>query len=169
MTPPEMTSILFILLSVTCVGSVLAMLLSRRQTYAALFLVLAFAALGGIFGLLDAPFVAAAQVLIYAGAIMVLFVFVIMMIDPRQSPPSERKAWFLPAAVTLSTALLLEIVWAARGSFARLARTLGRPSSPADIGRLLFSQYLYPFEIASLLILAALIGAVVLSRRKDAA
>ena len=87
-----MASILFLLLAATCVGAVLAMLLCRRQAYAALFLVLAFAALGGIFGLLDAPFVAAAQVLIYAGAIMVLFVFVIMMIDPRQSPPSERKA-----------------------------------------------------------------------------
>jgi NADH-quinone oxidoreductase subunit J len=162
-----MTSILFLLLALTSVGAVLAMLLSRRQTYAALFLVLAFAALGGIFGLLDAPFLAAVQILIYAGAIMVLFIFVVMMIDPRRNLRSEPRAWFLPAAIILSVSLLVEIFWAARGTLVRLGEAQAWSSSPAEIARLLFSKYLYPFELASLLILAALAGAVVLSRKKD--
>jgi NADH-quinone oxidoreductase subunit J len=167
MAAPEMASILFLLLGLTCVGAVVAMLLSRRPAYSALFLVLAFAALGGIFGLLDAPFVAAAQILIYAGAILVLFVFVVMMIDPREGPRPAGRFWPLPAAVLLATALLGEIVWTARGTLARLGRAGAWSTSPAALGRLLLTKYLYAFEIASLLILAALAGAVVLSRKKD--
>ncbi len=72
-------------------GGVVGMILSRDQAHSALFLVLAFAALGGLFGLLDAPFVAAVQVLIYAGAIMVLFIFVIMMINLRKAVAPKRK------------------------------------------------------------------------------
>jgi len=163
-----MTLTIFLLLAVSCVGAVLAMLLSRRPAHGALFLVLAFSALAGIFGILNAPLLAAFQVLIYAGAIMVLFIFVVMMIDPREQLGPGTRPWFRPAALLLSAALLAEMIWAVRSSLGRTDGARVPSSSPAEIGRLLFSKYLYPFEVASLLILAALVGAVILSGKKDA-
>ena len=163
-----MTPTIFLLLAVTCVGAVLAMLFSRKPSHGALFLVLCFAALGGIFGLLDAPFLAAVQVLIYAGAVMVLFIFVVMMIDPHEAAGPAARRRFLPAAIALSALLLIETVGAALSALGARGGARIPSASPAEIGRLLFSTYLYPFEVASLLILAALIGAVILSRRKDA-
>ena len=164
-----MAEILFYLLSAVSVGAVMGMLLSRNQAYGALYLVLAFAALGGLFGLIGAPFAAVIQILVYAGAIMVLFIFVLMTINVRTGLPPEKKKWTIGAAILLAALLLAEIGLAARG----LLRA-SPPASPAesvkavDIGRLLFSRYLYPFEITSILIMAAIVGAVVLSKKKDA-
>jgi NADH-quinone oxidoreductase subunit J len=164
-----MAAILFYLSSAVCIGAVTAMILSRNQAYSALYLVLAFASLGGLFGLIGAPFTAAVQVLIYAGAIMVLFIFVLMTINLRTGLPPEKKKWTIGAAVLLALVLLAEIALAAQGIW-------GTPSTPspavtvkaADLGRVLFSKYLYPFEITSILIMAALVGAVVLTKKKDA-
>lgn len=163
-----MQAAVFLLLSATCVGAVLAMLFSRRPAHSALFLVLAFAALGGIFGLLDAPFLAAVQVLVYAGAVMVLFIFVIMTVDPRERASPEARPWFRPAAVLLSAGLLAGTAWAVLASEAAKGAARVPSASAAEIGRLLFSKRLYPFEVASLLILAALAASVIFSRRKDA-
>src|SRR5512137_210752 len=110
-----MAPYLFFVLAATCVGSVLGMILSRDRTHGALFLVLAFAALGGIFGLLDAPFVAAVQVLVYAGAIMVLFLFVIMTIDPADGGRPEKRRGLGVPAVLLALVLLFELLLALRG------------------------------------------------------
>jgi NADH-quinone oxidoreductase subunit J len=162
-----MAHVIFLILAVACVGGVLAMLFSARPSHGALFLVLSFAALGGIFGLLGAPFLAAVQVLVYAGAIMVLFIFVVMMIDPRADSGPAARPWFLPTALLLSAFLLAGLLWAARRPLAVRAGARA-VAAPAELGRLLFTKYLYPFEAASLLILAALVGAVILSRRKDA-
>ena len=85
------TDILFWVLAVVSAGAVAAMIVSKNPGHNALFLVLSFSALGGIFGLLGAPFAAAIQILVYAGAIMVLFIFVVMMIDPRFGIPPERR------------------------------------------------------------------------------
>jgi NADH:ubiquinone oxidoreductase subunit 6 (subunit J) len=90
-----MGQFLFFLLAIICVGSILAMIIVRDQAYNALLLVLAFASLGGLFGLLDAPFIAVVQIIIYAGAILVLFIFVIMMINLRRGLPPEKKKWTL--------------------------------------------------------------------------
>jgi NADH-quinone oxidoreductase subunit J len=160
-----MAPILFFVLAATCVGSVLGMILSRDRTHGALFLVLAFAALGGIFGLLDAPFVAAVQVLIYAGAIMVLFLFVIMTIDPVEGRRPERKRGLRVPALLLSLVLLGELLLALRAVAGGASKPGATPT--AGLGALLLGKYLYAFEISSILIVAALTGAVALAGKKD--
>jgi NADH-quinone oxidoreductase subunit J len=162
-----MAEILFYLLASVCIGAVVGMILSRNQAYGALCLVLCFAALGGLFGLLGAPFAGIIQVLIYAGAIMVLFIFVLMTINVRVGLPPERKKWTLGAAVVLGLLLLAEIYTAARGFLASADAGPAPAVRAAEIGRLLFSKYIYAFEITSILIMAALVGAVVLSKKKD--
>jgi len=157
---------LFLLLAALTVGGVVGFLVTRNQAHGALLLVLSFASLGGLFGLLGAPFVAAVQVIVYAGAILVLFLFVIMMVNLREGVPAERKKWTLVVAAALGLVLLAELGLA----FGRLAG--GTPpaaggSSTAGLGTLLFTRYLYPFEITSLLILAALAGGLTLAKRKD--
>ncbi|MHB8055994.1 MAG: NADH-quinone oxidoreductase subunit J family protein [Candidatus Aminicenantales bacterium] len=161
------TNILFWILAVVSAGAAAAMILSKNPGHNALFLVLGFSALGGIFGLLEAPFAAAIQILVYAGAIMVLFIFVVMMIDPRFGIPPERRkrAKFLGALMGLI--LLFELGTAAVGLFHAAAPDASPVGSPLAVGRLLFSEYIYPFEITSVLILAALVGAVVLGKKEE--
>jgi NADH-quinone oxidoreductase subunit J len=160
-----MAIFLFFLLSTVCVGAVLGMILSKNQAYSALFLVLAFVCLGGLFGLLGAPFMAVVQIIIYAGAIMVLFIFVIMMINLGQGLSPEKKKWTIALSVVLALVLLLELVLAAKG--ASLGRGPEGSISPKEIGQLLFTKYLYPFEITSVLIIAALVGAIVLVKKRE--
>jgi NADH-quinone oxidoreductase subunit J len=160
--------VIFLFLSFLCVGAVSAMIISRNQAHNALFLVLAFASLGGIFGLLDAPFVAVVQVIIYAGAIMVLFLFAIMMINLDEGLPPERKKVVYVISAVLAAVLAVELLLVARRAFLPGPEVAAAGSgSPAGIGRLLFTDYLYPFEITSLLLIAALIGAMTLSGRKE--
>jgi NADH-quinone oxidoreductase subunit J len=144
------------------------MILSRNQAHNALFLVLCFASLGGLFGLLDAPFVAAVQVIIYGGAIMVLFLFAIMMINLKDGAPAERKKIVYVLAGALGVALLAELLIVARRAFAGGASTVpAGAANPAGLGHLLFTDYLFPFEITSLLLVAALVGAMTLADKKE--
>ncbi|MEW5900617.1 MAG: NADH-quinone oxidoreductase subunit J [Acidobacteriota bacterium] len=159
---------LFFLLAFLSVGAVVGMLFSKNQAHNALLLVLAFACLGGLFGLLDAPFIAAVQIIIYAGAIMVLFIFVIMMVNLERGIPPERKGWTALLSVLLAVFLLVELILAVRGTLSSLGHTGGESvGSPAVLGRLLFTEYLYPFEITSILIIAALVGAIVLVKKQE--
>ena len=158
----------FLFLSLLCIGSVVAMIVSRNQAHNALFLVLAFASLGGLFGLLDAPFAAAVQVLVYAGAIMVLFLFALMMFNLRQPAPPEKRRLRTALVVGLALVLLAELVL----SIVRLLGTGGAPEAGAGrdlagLGRLLFTDHLYAVEITSLLILAALVGALALAGHEE--
>ena len=164
-----MAQFLFFLLAIVCVGAVVAMIVSKNQAYSALFLILSFVCLAGLFGLLDAPFVAVIQIIVYAGAIMVLFIFVIMMINLREGIPPERKRWIAGLSFVIAGVLILELIFALKGFlFPVQAAVEGSPGSPTDLGRLLFTKYLYPFEITSVLIIAALVGAMILVKKKDA-
>jgi NADH-quinone oxidoreductase subunit J len=156
----------FIVLSFLCIGSVAAMIVSRNQAHNALFLVLSFSSLGGLFGLLDAPFAAVVQVLVYAGAIMVLFLFAIMMFNLRQILPPGRKKIRIVLTAGLGLVLLAELLVAGRKVVLGGVGT-GLSGDPAGLGRLLFTDYLYAFEITSLLILAALVGALALAGKKE--
>jgi NADH-quinone oxidoreductase subunit J len=159
--------ILFFLLATVCVAAVVAMIVTRNQAYSALYLVLAFAALGGLFGLLDAPFIAAVQIIIYAGAIMVLFIFVIMLVNLEMGVPPERKKWAVVLASVLGVVLLAELLLAVRWTLFEFGSTGGEKiGRPVTIGRLLYTEYLYPFEITSILIVAALVGAIVLAKKE---
>ncbi len=164
-----MAHFLFFLLAIVCVGAVVAMIISRDQAYSALYLILAFVSVAGLFGLLDAPFLAVIQIIVYAGAIMVLFLFVIMMINLREGIPPERKRWIAGLSFVIAGVLIIELGLALKG-FLSPGHTAvaGSPGSPTDLGRLLFTKYLYPFEITSVLIIAALVGAMILVKKRDA-
>jgi NADH-quinone oxidoreductase subunit J len=101
---------LFFLLATLTVGAVLGMIISKNQAYNALFLILAFACMGGLFALLEAPFIAVIQIIIYAGAIMVLFIFVIMMINVRYGLPAEKKKWTIYLSLVLAVVLVIELI-----------------------------------------------------------
>jgi len=162
-----MALLLFFILAILSAGGVVGMIVSRDRAHSVLFLVLAFAALGGVFGLLDAPFVAAVQVLIYAGAIMVLFVFVIMMTDQRYGRGIEKKKSVGILAGVLAITLFAELLLAVRGILPGMGNA--SPVGGADtagLGSLLFEKYLYPLEITSILIIAALTGAISLAGKK---
>jgi len=124
--------------------------------------------MGGLFALLEAPFIAAVQIIIYAGAIMILFIFVVMMINLRKGMEPEKKRWTKVFAVVVAIVLIVELVLTTKGALEPISsvasETLGNPT---DLGRLLFSKYLYPFEITSILIIAALVGAIVLVKKRD--
>lgn len=165
-----MAQFLFFLLAIICIGAVLGMIISKDQAYNALFLIVAFVCTGGLFGLLDAPFIAAVQIIIYAGAIMILFIFVVMMINLRKGLEPEKKKWTLYFAVIVAAVLVLELVLTLKGALEPAGSSaVAELGNPTDLGRLLFTKYLYPFEITSILILAALVGAIVLVKKRDRA
>ncbi len=163
-----MAWLIFGILSFLCVASAAAMIISRNSAHNALFLVLCFACLGGLFGLLEAPFAAVVQVIIYAGAIMVLFLFAVMMTDPARSRAPEKKKFAIPAAAVIGLILLAELGLVAWKAFRRGPGAGAQPAAPdpAGLGRLLFTRYLYPFEITSVLLLAALAGAMSLAGKR---
>ena len=163
--------ILFFVLALIAVASALGMLLSRNTVYSALYLVLNFVTVAVFFLLLGAPFVAMAQVTVYAGAIMVLFLFVIMLLGTESLPPGTalRKIW-IPASV-LGVALIAELVML----LYRAAGTQQAVQPAAEVNSIetlrqmsleLFGSYLLPFEITSVLLLVAMVGAIVLTKKE---
>ena len=124
--------------------------------------------LGGLFALLDAPFIAAVQIIIYAGAIMILFIFVVMMINLRKGIGPEKKKWTMYFAIAIAVVLIVELILTVKGVLEPVTAVASEQlGSPTDLGRLLFTKYLYPFEITSILIIAALVGAIVLVKKRE--
>lgn len=163
-----MAHFLFFLLAIISVASVLGMIISKDQAYNALFLIVAFVCMGGLFALLEAPFIAAVQIIIYAGAIMILFIFVVMMINLRKGVGPEKKRWTMYFAVVVALVLIVELILTVKGALEPVSSAaLEKLGSPTDLGRLLFTKYLYPFEITSILIIAAMVGAIVLVKKRD--
>jgi len=160
--------ILFLILALVAIASALGMLISRSAIYSALFLVLNFATVAVFFLLLNAPFIAVSQVSVYAGAIMILFLFVIMLLGAEQTGRTQTLRWQRPLAITLAVVLLLEagyIIMGQRGVVPLVATELPPGfGSPAQVGLELFSSYLLPFEVTSVLLLVAMIGAIVLTK-----
>lgn len=175
----NLEQILFGVVFIVALGSSFAMLFARNAVHAALFLVAAQIALALGFLLQGAFFIAAIQIIVYAGAIMVLFLFVIMLlgVDRREALieplPGQR-----PLAVGLGALLVAEITYVAwRGSFliaaspegAEALDSLNRdPGNVESIARALFSRYLLPFEATSVLLVVAIVGVMVLARRMSA-
>jgi NADH-quinone oxidoreductase subunit J len=144
----------------------------RNPMYSVMLLITSFGALAGLYVLLDAPFTAVTQIIIYAGAIMVLFLFVVMLLNvPREepAPPSSMVGpGVLRAGVVLSVLLGIEVIWALSriglGFFGE--DQASRVSDVGNIGRALFTQHAFAFEATSVLILVAMVGAVVIARRE---
>jgi len=159
--------ILFLILGVTAVATALGMLFSRNAVYAALFLILNFGTVAVFYLLLDAPFIALTQVTVYAGAIMVLFLFVIMLLGAEQTGRTPSVWWMQPLALGLGAVLLgeaLYIIVTQRSLLPVGVTPSASFGTPTIVGELLFNQYLLPFEVTSILLLVAMIGAVVLSK-----
>ena len=164
--------IVFFVLALVAVAAALGMLFSRNAIYSALFLVLNFVTVAVFYLLLGAPFIAMSQITVYAGAIMVLFLFVIMLLGTEELAPSKSVPWQRPLAVLLSVALAAESIYII---FSRAQSSLSVSSpdvslntmdSLRDMASMLFNQYLLPFEVTSILLLVAMVGAIVLAKQE---
>jgi NADH-quinone oxidoreductase subunit J len=169
--------ILFYLFAAVAVLASLLVIVQRNPIYSVLFLIASFGALSGLYVLLEAPFVAMIQIIVYAGAIMVLFLFVVMLLNaPHEDteedlergvrlPSSSRvKAFGALLAIVLVVELIAVVVASRRAPIVFAGQAV---SSVAAIGRSLFTDYAFPFEVTSVLILVALVGAIVLARRES--
>lgn len=159
--------IVFGILAAVAVITAVLMLVSRHAVYSALFLVLNFATIAVLFLLLKAPFIAFIQVTVYAGAIMVLFLFVIMLLGLGRVEEMPSLPALGPIAALLGVLLVGLLGYTLFSTFSpgtALSAGIG-PSfgSPAEVGHLLFNRYLVPFEVTSLLLLVAMVGAIFLS------
>ena len=160
-----MLAFLFILFAGMAVGCALAMVAQRNPLYSAISLIGVFVSLACLYIMLAAPFIAAVQVIVYAGAIMVLVVFVIMLLNiEHEDRRPQRLKFLVPMAVVLAAVLIAEIAFilVTVRDFAAPASNVGLTHS---IGSSLFTLYLLPFEITSILLLMAMVGAMTLARR----
>jgi len=172
-------TVLFYVFGALAVGTSLLVIGQRNPIYSVLLLIASFGALSGLYILLDSPFAAVTQIIVYAGAIMVLFLFTVMLLNvPREDAAEWDRSHPLnrPGARRLGGALavllLLELVWAVWHVSTRQESgikdvAVGSVSSVAAIGRSIFTDYAFPFEVTSILILAAMVGAVILARREQ--
>jgi NADH-quinone oxidoreductase subunit J len=162
-----MNAAAFAILAVMAIGSAVGLVLKRNAIHGALFLVVNLGTVAALYLSLRAEFLAVAQVIVYAGAIMVLFVFAIMVLIPgkEETGPDPRRPYRL-LALPVGAGLLVELaVIVASGSKDARPAT-GPPGGVEAIGRLLFTDYLFPFELTSVLLLAAMVGVLVLARRR---
>ena len=143
----------------------------RNPVHAVLFLVVAFVASSGLWLLLEAEFLAVALVLVYVGAVMVLFLFVVMMLDINIAQLREGFIRYLPvgAAFAVATMVAMGLVVGPKNfgleRFAAPVRRAADYNNTAELGRVLYTQYLYPFEIAAVVLLVAIIAAIALTMR----
>jgi NADH-quinone oxidoreductase subunit J len=166
--------IVFLVLSLIAIASALGMLFSRNAVYSALFLVLNFITVAVFYLLLGAPFIAMSQITVYAGAVMVLFLFVIMLLGAESLAPTQALPWQKPLAFTLALVLVVEAVYIIfsraqlTGSVASPDASLNSMDSLREMAMMLFNNYLLPFELTSILLLVAMVGAIVLSKPEKA-
>ena len=170
-------AIAFYFLSACILGFAVLVITTRDTVHSVLFLVLDFLFVAALYVLLGAQFLAAIQILVYAGGIVVLYLFVVMLVNLKRPPeahqdPHRQTGWGL----ALSVAVLVELAAVGAYSYASPAPALGAAGSAAasipvtgnteQVGWLLYTSYLIPFEIASMLLLVAMIGAIVLAKRE---
>jgi NADH-quinone oxidoreductase subunit J len=145
---------------------------ARNPVHAALHLVLAFFTCAGLWLLLEAEFLAIVLVLVYVGAVMVLFLFVVMMLDINTGPLREGFIRYLPVGLAVAALMLFEMVaivgvrYFGPDQVAIPARHPEGYSNTAELGRVLYTDYVYPFEIAAVILLVAIIAAIVLTLRR---
>jgi NADH-quinone oxidoreductase subunit J len=166
---------LFLVLALVAIATALGMLLSQNAVYSALFLVLNFVTVAIFYLLLGAPFIAMSQITVYAGAIMVLFLFVIMLLGADPLPKTAVLPWQRPLAIFLAALLAVEatflLVTKARptGSVLQPEAAVNTMDNLREMGMVLFNQYLLPFEVTSILLLVAMVGAITLTKKEKGA
>ena len=169
-----MQEILFFALAAIAVTSAIAMILNKSPIYSVLLLIVTLFALAGLYVLLNATFIAAVHLIVYAGAIMVLFLFVLMLLDLKEDIERisfkrfSRIVALLAVFLLLAESIILFLsTMSGKGNVVGLGE--GVLGDVESIGMLLFTRYILPFEIASVLLMVGIIGAVVLARRKPEA
>lgn len=170
------SSIAFYLFAAILIISALMVITARNPVYSVLFLILAFFNAAGLFVLLGAEFIAMILVIVYVGAVAVLFMFVVMMLDISFADMRKGAMQFIPLGLLIGGIILVELftlyeAW----SFAPEAinnldatYTAGHGSNTRALGQILYTQYVYPFQVAGLILLVSMIGAIVLTHRRRA-
>ena len=168
----EFKSVLFYIFSAVTVLAALRVITARNPVHAVLFLVLAFFNVAGLWMLLQAEFLSLVLIMVYVGAVMVLFLFVVMMLDINLDRLREGFWSYLPVGALVGILMLVEMVMVLGGSYFGLEAMPAPPaaaetySNTREIGRVLYTDYVYPFELASLVLLVAMVAAVALTLRK---
>ena len=167
-----MEPVVFFVAAFLAIGGALGVVLQRNPFYSVLALVVHLIALAALFLLLSAEFIAAAQVIVYAGAVMVLYVFVVAYVGGLEDPLTEPNPILRVIAPVFAGALALELCFAILGSGLKSIDTKGPDvgadfGSPSRIGELFLTKFLVSFEVVSLLLLIAAVGAVVLAKRSS--
>jgi NADH-quinone oxidoreductase subunit J len=159
--------IFFVLAAIAVLGA-LSLILKRHPIHSALSLIVVMIALAGLYLLMGAEFVAAVQIIVYGGAIMVLFVFVIMLLNAGVEERTNVSKLAATAGIPLAVALLgfLAAAIARSNDPAQAGLQTGTLASTKDISTMLFREFVYPFELTSFLILVAILGAIVLAQRE---
>lgn len=162
----NITQILFWILSVVSVGSALMVVTSKNPVYSVLWLIITFFSISGHYILLNAQFLAVVNIIVYAGAIMVLFLFVIMLMNLNKDTEPQKNKWLKIAGAVAGGCLLLVLVAALRNTEGKMAElATGEIGLIKNLGQVLFTDYVVPFEISSVLFLSAMVGAVVIGKR----
>ena len=166
---PVATPFFFYFLSTIAIVSALATITRRNPVHSALALIFTLLSVAGLYLMLYAPFVAGVQIILYAGGIMVLFLFVIMLVSIEKNQREEQfnKQWHVGIAATLALgALFIYVFQRGQSIFPQHVLTLPEQTNTQDIGRWLYGPYMLPFEVASLLLLVAMVGAVVMAKKR---
>lgn len=163
----SITQILFIILSVVALFSALMVVTSKNPVYSVLWLIVTFFCISGHYILLNAQFLAIVNIIVYAGAIMVLFLFVIMLMNLSKDTEPQKSKWLKIVGALAGGCLLLVLIAALRQTETQMADlTSGNIGLIQNLGKVLFEQYVVPFEISSILFLSAMVGAVVIGKRE---
>ncbi len=158
---------IFLILAAVALAGAVSLILQRHPIHSALSLIVVMVALAGLYLLQGAEFIAAVQIIVYAGAIMVLFVFVIMLLNAGEEERTNLSRMARFVGVPLGIVLLAEVAFSIGRATSRLSAPPVTAVSTRDLSSLLFRDYVFPFELTSFLILIALLGALVLARREE--
>lgn len=159
--------VIFLILAAIAVAAALNVILRRHPIHSAISLIVVMIALAGLFLLLEAEFIAAIQIIVYAGAIMVLFVFVIMLLNAGVEERTNMSRMAHYAGVPLAIFLLVELAYQVGAATLSMTAQPATPGATRGLSMLLFSDFVFPFELTSVLILIAILGALVLAQRRE--
>lgn len=162
--------VVFFVLAFVAVGTAISMLVTRNAVYAALFLVLNFSSVAVLYLVLGAPFIALTQITVYAGSVVVLFLFVIMLLGAERMPGGESLKWQRLIAIVLAGVLAVDFGKKLIENSQVLTSVAPPPEgygAPVEIGKILFTKYAFPVEITAIILLVAVVGAILLAKLDD--
>jgi NADH-quinone oxidoreductase subunit J len=166
----SITQVLFYFLSVLALGSALLVVISRNPVHSVLWLIVTFFAISGHYILMNAQFLGIVNLIVYAGAIMVLFLFVIMLMNLNAETEPKKNKWLRMAGIVAGGCLLLVLVAALKDVEVKKSAVqlqYGDIGLIKNLGQVLFTEYVVPFEISSVLFLSAMVGTVVIGKKGD--